>query len=142
MDHSSHHHMDHAAMGHGDMDHGDGGMDMCSMSMLLNWDTKNVCIVSSQWHIRTTFGLILSLIAVVAIAAGYEGLRSVSRKYELAVAKRAGFAPISPESGDHDINETSPFLPSGQAQPQLDRRTHIIKAALYAIQNFYAFMLM
>lgn len=61
--------------------------------MLLNWDTKNVCIVSSQWHIRSTFGLFLSLFGVIVIAAGYEALRAASRKYELAVEKRVDTAP-------------------------------------------------
>lgn len=61
--------------------------------MLLNWDTKNVCIVSSQWHIRSTLGLILSLFGVIVIAAGYEALRAASRKYELAVEKRVDTAP-------------------------------------------------
>lgn len=61
--------------------------------MLLNWDTKNVCIVSSQWHIRSNFGLILSLFGVIVIAAGYEALRAASRKYELAVEKRVDTAP-------------------------------------------------
>lgn len=31
---------------------------------------------------------------------------------------------------------------SGQNQGQADQRAHIIKAVLYALQNFYAFMLM
>ena len=61
--------------------------------MLLNWDVKNVCIVSSQWHIRTTFDLIASLVAVILIAAGYEALRAASRKYELAVTRRVDSAP-------------------------------------------------
>lgn len=61
--------------------------------MLLNWDVKNVCIVSSQWHIRTTLDLVASLVAVILIAAGYEALRAASRKYELAVARRVDSAP-------------------------------------------------
>ncbi|KAL2110556.1 hypothetical protein VUR80DRAFT_1034 [Thermomyces stellatus] len=120
MDHA-HHHMDGAAMDHGDMDHGD--MDMCSMSMLLNWDVKNVCIVSSQWHIRSTFDLIASLVAVILIAAGYEALRAASRKYELAVTRRVGSAPR-------------------RNQTEISRQAKVTKAVLYALQNFYAFMLM
>jgi copper transporter 1 len=76
-------------MDHGDMDHGHGGMDdMCSMSMLFTWDTSNLCIVFKWWHIRTTPGLILSLLIVVALSAGYEALREASRRYECAVTKR------------------------------------------------------
>lgn len=61
--------------------------------MLLNWDVENVCIVSSQWHIRTTFDLVASLVAVVLIGVGYEALRAASRKYELAVTRRVDSAP-------------------------------------------------
>ena len=38
--------------------------------------------------------------------------------------------------------ETTPFLAPGQARSDAGQRGHILKAALYAFQNFYAFMLM
>lgn len=53
--------------------------------MLFTWDTTNLCIVFRQWHVRSTLGLIVSLIAVVFIGIGYEALRSVSRSYEAFV---------------------------------------------------------
>lgn len=56
--------------------------------MLFTWDTKNLCIVFRQWHVRSTPGLIASLIAVVLLAMGYEALRALSRKYENAVSRR------------------------------------------------------
>lgn len=121
MDHSG---MDHKGMDHGGMDHGDGGMkDMCSMNMLFTWDTKNLCIVFRQWHIRSTSSLVFSLVAVILLAVGYEALRSLSRRYEEALDKRVRATPR-------------------QNQEQADQRAHIIKAVLYALQNFYAFMLM
>lgn len=110
-------------MDHGDGGHGDPGSAMCSMNMLFTWDTENLCIVFRQWHVRSTFDLVLSLIAVVAIGAGYEAIRAYSRSYELAASKRVQAAPR-------------------QNQPEISRRTHVIKAALYGLQNFYAFMLM
>lgn len=61
--------------------------------MLFTWDTKNLCIVFRQWHIRTTPGLIVSLIAIVLIGMGYEALRSVSRSYEAAAEKRLQTLP-------------------------------------------------
>ncbi|KAH7272348.1 Ctr copper transporter family-domain-containing protein [Fusarium solani] len=121
MDHSG---MDHKGMDHGGMDHGDGGMkDMCSMNMLFTWDTKNLCIVFRQWHIRSTSSLVFSLVAVILLAVGYEALRSLSRRYEEALDKRVRATPR-------------------QNQEQADQRAHLIKAVLYALQNFYAFMLM
>ncbi|KAK1512956.1 ctr copper transporter [Colletotrichum tamarilloi] len=128
MDHA---HMDHSKMDHSAMDHGDmgghgmgGGMgDRCSMNMLFTWDTKNLCIVFRQWHVRSTSGLVISLLLVVALAAGYEALRAASRRYENSVNKRVDSLPR-------------------REQAEASRSAHLVKAALYAAQNFYAFMLM
>ncbi|KAG6087025.1 hypothetical protein E4U31_002010 [Claviceps sp. LM219 group G6] len=124
MDHADH---DNAATKHGNMDHGHGGHggmdDMCSMSMLFTWDTKNLCIVFRQWHVRSTPGLIASLIAVVLLAMGYEALRALSRKYENAVNRRILAMPR-------------------QSQENASKQGHVLKAVLYGVQNFYAFMLM
>lgn len=61
--------------------------------MLFTWDTSNLCIVFRQWHIRTTPGLIISLIAIVLIGMGYEALRSLSRSYEAASEKHLQSMP-------------------------------------------------
>ncbi|CZR50922.1 related to a putative low-affinity copper transport protein [Phialocephala subalpina] len=158
MDHS---HMDHSAMGH---NHGDMAMPaMCSMNvsyqsdscsvirsfdanmdamqMLFTWDTKNLCIIFRWWHVQTTPGLIFSLLAVVALTAAYEALRSASRRYENWVAKRTDEVP--PEMSECGVvTERTPFLWSGRNQVEVSKRAHVIKALLYAVQNFYAFMLM
>ncbi|KAG5938765.1 hypothetical protein E4U60_001189 [Claviceps pazoutovae] len=124
MDRADH---DNAATKHGNMDHGHGGHggmdDMCSMSMLFTWDTKNLCIVFRQWHVRSTPGLIASLIAVVLLAMGYEALRALSRKYENAVYRRILAMPR-------------------QSHENASKQGHVLKAVLYGVQNFYAFMLM
>jgi len=113
-----------------------GGMgDRCSMNMLFTWDTNNLCIVFRQWHIRSTAGLIFSLLAVVALGAGYEALREGIRRYERSVDKRAETAPRDPGT------ETAPLW-AGQNRAEVTRRAHIIKSLLYGIQNFYAFMIM
>ncbi len=64
--------------------------------MLFTWNTKNLCIVFRQWHIQSTAGLIFSLLAVVALAAGYEALRDGIRRYEQWVNSRAETAPRKP----------------------------------------------
>jgi hypothetical protein len=43
---------------------------------------------------------------------------------------------------DEDDTETAPLLGTGQQQVEVTKRAHVIKAAFYAVQNFYAFMLM
>lgn len=86
----SHSGMDHGGMDHGDMGHGGGHMEMCAMSMLFTWNTENLCLVFKWWHIHTTFGLVLSLLAVVALGMGYEYLRLISRKFDARSASLAG----------------------------------------------------
>lgn len=61
--------------------------------MLFTWDTSNLCIVFKSWHIRSTAGLIFSLLAIVLIGMGYEALRSGTRRYEILMNKRMDNIP-------------------------------------------------
>jgi len=58
--------------------------------MLFTWDTTNLCIVFRQWHVTGRASLVFSLLAIVAICAGYEALREATRKYELWLANQEG----------------------------------------------------
>ncbi|KAK3328820.1 Ctr copper transporter family-domain-containing protein [Apodospora peruviana] len=139
MDHSDHSHAHHMGMDHGGMDHGGGEMAHgCSMNMLFTWDTKNLCIIYRWWHIGSTLQLVISLLAIVVIVAGYEALREGIRRYEIASNKRAESIPQ-----EESVTETTPFLWStGQNRVEVTRRAHVIKSILYGVQNFYAFMIM
>lgn len=57
--------------------------------MLFTWSTENLCIVFPQWRVTGTFSLIVSLLAVVAMTAGYEAVRAMSRRYEAREARDA-----------------------------------------------------
>ncbi|RDA90133.1 hypothetical protein CP533_0753 [Ophiocordyceps camponoti-saundersi (nom. inval.)] len=113
--------MDHSHMDHGGSHHHDDGM--CSMNMLFTWDTTNLCIVFRQWHIRSTASLIFSLLAVVLLAMLYEALRALSRRFEAGQERRIAAMPR-------------------QNHYQASQRAQVIKSLFYALQNFYAFMLM
>ncbi|KAK1830292.1 Ctr copper transporter family-domain-containing protein [Podospora conica] len=129
MDHSGH---DHGAHAHG-MDGHEGhhmpgmpGMDgpaKCSMNMLFTWDYQNVCVVFRQWQITSPLSLVITLLAIVGLVAGYEALREGIRRYEASVSQRV---------------ETSPR----QNKSEVARRAHVVKSVLYGLQNFYAFMIM
>ncbi|KAI1760955.1 Ctr copper transporter family protein [Hypoxylon sp. FL1150] len=139
MDHShmDHSKMDHSAMGHGDMGHGD--MPMCSMNMLFTWNTNNLCIIFRQWHVRGTASLVFSLLAIVAVCAGYEALREGIRRYESSVVAKQESVP-----NGEPITESTTLLGVGRSSQAdaIGHRAHIIRAVLYAVQNFYAFMIM
>lgn len=65
-------HGDHGSHGgHG----GHGGESTCSMNMIFTWDTTDLCVVFKWWHVRTNIGLILTLLTIVLLSAGYEFVR-------------------------------------------------------------------
>jgi copper transporter 1 len=135
--------------------------------MLFTWNTKNLCIIFRWWHIRDFATLLFSLFAIVLLTAGYEALREASRRYEKWVEKKTEETPSKlalvlfhtvlrrfgnrlfvqtsqdcEAKFDGDNTERTPFLWSGRNQVEVSKRAHVIKAALYAFQTFYAFMLM
>jgi copper transporter 1 len=61
--------------------------------MLFTWSTQNLCIVFPQWRVTGTLSLILSLLAVVALTAGYELVRELSRRYEAQSAEYLNSLP-------------------------------------------------
>ncbi|KAJ5768560.1 hypothetical protein N7533_001143 [Penicillium manginii] len=157
MDHSMHamHDMDHGHSGHGDMDMG----DQCSMNMIFTWSSKNLCIIFRQWRITGPLSLLLSLILIVLLTAGYEGVRHVTRKYEAAHNQRLNAFVATTSSSDNGIprpvtadlptdafqpvaGEGSPLLVGRDNRAAVARRGKLTLAALYAIQVFYSFFIM
>jgi hypothetical protein len=68
--------------------------------MLFNWSSDNLCIIFRSWRITGPFSFLFSLIAIVILTAGYEGIRSVTRKYEAAHAQRlSAFVSSSANTG-------------------------------------------
>ncbi|RMJ22979.1 hypothetical protein PHISP_06146 [Aspergillus sp. HF37] len=141
-----------------DMGHDHGGMDMgghgqCDMNMLFTWSTKNLCIIFRGWRITGPFSLILSLIAIALLTAGYEGVRRLTRQYETAHAQRMKASAPAPVTGDnglaesagqtpHGVDTSSPLLVGRDNRMAVQRRAKITMAALYAVQVFYSFFIM
>ncbi|KAI2628967.1 Ctr copper transporter family-domain-containing protein [Xylaria nigripes] len=135
-------------------------MEACPCAMLFTWDTTNLCIVFRQWHITGRVSLIFSLLAIVAICAGYEALREATRKYELWLSNQdvthscrshdeerdPRFQHDNPQEQEQ-VAETTPFLGierigGSPSEAPIGQPARIIKAVLYGVQNFYAFMIM
>lgn len=75
----------------------DMGGDQCSMNMLFNVDYHNLCIIFPSWHIRSLGGFLFSLLAIVALGAGYEAVREISRRVEMGVGNSVKLTDRSPE---------------------------------------------
>ncbi|KAL8672184.1 MAG: hypothetical protein Q9168_003348 [Polycauliona sp. 1 TL-2023] len=112
----------HDHMGHGGMDMPSEGAK-CSMNMLFTWDTTNLCIVFPQWRVSSTFSLIISLLGVILLTAGYEFVREMSRRYETSSAEYVNKLPRK-NVGDAEKSQK------------------LVKAAFYAVQVFYSFFIM
>ena len=63
------------------------------IQMLFTWDTNNLCIIFRQWRVSSTFTLLLSLVGVMLLTAGYELVREISRRYEASSAEYMNSLP-------------------------------------------------
>ena len=61
--------------------------------MLFTWSTQNLCIIFPGWHITSTATLLLSLLGVMLLTAGYELVRETSRRYEAKSAEYVNSLP-------------------------------------------------
>ncbi|KAL5346884.1 copper transpport protein [Pseudogymnoascus australis] len=121
------------------MDHGDHDASpaRCNMNMLFTWSTQDLCIIFRSWHITGPITLTLSLFAIVALVAAFEALRATTARYDALVLKRREELPREEPA------ETTTLLPGQQAATSREvRRAQVARSALYAVQTFYAFMIM
>lgn len=56
--------------------------------MVFTWSAKDLCIIFRQWRITGPISFLLSLVLIVLLTAGYEGVRQITRKYEAAHNQR------------------------------------------------------
>ena len=61
--------------------------------MLFNWDVENVCVVFSSWRVTGWGTFLISLLGVIALTAGYEFVREMSRRYEASSAEYLNSLP-------------------------------------------------
>ena len=75
--------------------------------MLFTFSSKNLCIVFPQWRVTGPLSLILSLLAIVLLTAGYEGVRDISRRYDAQHKDRLNAfgtpSKSSPSAGDVSV---------------------------------------
>jgi copper transporter 1 len=75
--------------------------------MLFTWSSKNLCIIFRQWRITGPVSFLLSLVLIVLLTAGYEGVRQITRKYEAAHNQRLNAFAISTSTGGGMFNPSS-----------------------------------
>jgi solute carrier family 31 (copper transporter), member 1 len=78
--------------------------------MLFTWSSKNLCIIFHQWRVTGPVTLILSLVAVALLTAGYEGVRQISKNYEQSHdARMKAFMDRAPSMSIRFLSDV--FLP-------------------------------
>ncbi|KFY42933.1 hypothetical protein V495_04274 [Pseudogymnoascus sp. VKM F-4514 (FW-929)] len=109
------------------MDHGgyDASPARCNMNMLFTWSTRDLCIIFRSWHITGPITLTLSLLAIVALVAGFEALRATTARYDALLLKRREELPRQQQATSREV-----------------QRAKVARSALYGVQTFYAFMIM
>lgn len=128
--------------------------------MLFTWDTSDLCIIFRRWHISSTSDLIISLLGVVILTAGYEFVRELSRRYEASSAEHMNKLPSKQASSKQtlraaqvswlsvcgcevdDDEEQNSLHWSGKSRVTAEVKVKVIKAAFYAVQVFYSFFIM
>ncbi|KAF9103845.1 hypothetical protein BGX29_002839 [Mortierella sp. GBA35] len=131
--------------GHG----GGGGGDeaMCSMNMLFNWSTENLCVVFESWKINSPLALIASCIVIIGLSASYEMLRAHSRKYEERLVEGARKRQTANEaSSSHAVGGAAedeiPLLAGRPYTLRLSNQQQLMRAVFYMAQVFVGFFLM
>lgn len=86
--------------------------------MLFTWSTRDLCIIFRSWHITGPITLTLSLLAIVALVAGFEALRATTARYDALLLKRREELPrMSPSPRIEHSVLSPPPLPIGVVTP-------------------------
>lgn len=72
--------------------------------MLFTWSTKNLCIIFPQWRVTGPFSLFVSLVVIVLLTAGYEGVRRITRRYEAGHVQRLSGVGVSTSKSSIFLN--------------------------------------
>lgn len=86
--------------------------------MLFTWSTHNLCIIFPSWRITSTLSLLFSLLAIVALTAGYEAVRELSRRYEVASARWEARGDRERDGGGYAGTLHYPPLPGSRRIPR------------------------
>ncbi|CAG8689383.1 4932_t:CDS:2 [Funneliformis caledonium] len=97
---------------------------MCSMNMLFNWDTKNLCIVFSWWRV--------------------DNIGFLSRKYDASIYNSSA-AELQDDGFEENATVTSEIQTVVQKRNRVFRITfkqQMIRSLIYTVQVFISFFTM
>jgi copper transporter 1 len=130
------HHHDHSIM-NPDTDMSEDTSDTCSMSMLFNWDTKNVCIIFEWWKVNSAGMMVLAFFILMLLAIAYEELRYALRRYDAAIIRNQ-YEHSQLEAG----GAGSLFGAKSSVPIQFSWKHQLVCSILYALQVALGFISM
>lgn len=83
--------------------------------MLFTWDTTNLCVVFSWWHVTGPWSLFFTLLGIVGLGMSYELIRHLARKYD--ESSLGSIRLGSPVNEDDDRGRRSPSAQTGKYSP-------------------------
>lgn len=100
--------------GHSMPGHDGNGTDACIMTMSWNSHTRNVCIITPAWHIRSSQGFVLSMLVILGISVAYEYLKWAMRCLDVAIVRledaQSNLGPRGAGDSDADPLSTTASL--------------------------------
>jgi copper transporter 1 len=111
--------------------------------MLFNWDTENICVIFSWWHINGIGTMLLACLLTAVFGIIYEAIRNTARRYDarLIQEERRQYQSESESEEEAGVHRTLHGAPEGMII-YFSRNQQIMRSLLYAIQVGIGFMLM
>ncbi|TIA76250.1 hypothetical protein E3P91_00097 [Wallemia ichthyophaga] len=134
----------------------EGGMNMgdmggCTTSMLWNWNIKDTCPVSKQWHITNDGAFAGTVIGVFFIVVAIEALRRFGREYDRKLVNdyrksqaSAGNTSMAPDAdAKGDVGPAPVLVGTGQLRPfRPTLSQQFIRALVYFVQYSATYIVM
>ncbi|RXK39101.1 hypothetical protein M231_03606 [Tremella mesenterica] len=145
------------------MDHGYSGHDghsmpmphdnpMCAMNMLWNNQVADTCVVFKSWHIHGPWTMVLSCIAVIAVAIFYSFLLHQMKRLDIKLAYGLSNSAGRREGSSTRRESLIPPIPTGYnaietgnvktSLTRLPMQARLFRAFLYAMSVTISFWLM
>lgn len=124
------------------------------MSMIWNYETTNICILTSSWRITTPFSLYLSLTIIILASMFYEYLRLYIRRLDARLARSNPTNSISTHRRRASLLPSSSSTFNGESRSikhrdqgwvrdlETSKKVQIWRSGLYASSVGISFLLM
>jgi copper transporter 1 len=104
--------------------------------MLFNWDTENICVIFSWWHINGIGTMLLACLLTAVFGIIYEAIRNTARRYDarLIQEERRQYQSESESEEEAGVHRTLHGAPEGMII-YFSRNQQIVRSLLFMTYN-------